>query len=122
LTLAKHYPGIPSFNADNFAYTPLHLIRQALSMIHEDKLHNLAQQAIPISIAATALLKSKGVKEVATDWFNPFQKAVDKARVRQILRKDAAKTFEELNKEGRLVPWLFHHRQVYDQIKLILDL
>lgn len=109
------------FSSENFAHCPMHFIQQALQSANEDKLFELAQHATPIAIAATAQLKAQGAKEVKPEWFNPYQRAIDKMQVRKMLRKEAAETFNELNQAGRLAPWLFHHRHVYEQIKLITE-
>lgn len=119
LSLSRHYPAVPMFNAQNFAHCPMHLIKKAISQIAEDKLVERSHSASPVALAATALLTSKGAKDVKPEWFNPALKQLQKREILKNIDIESARTFIELRNQDRLVPWVLAHKDIVEQITLV---
>lgn len=93
---------------------------EAIARIHEDRLIQLSEEATPIALMATALIKTQGCKTAKPEWFNPYTTALRKRQVRKILRLEAAIAYEQLRSEGRMPEWVFAHRDVFDDVQLLI--
>jgi hypothetical protein len=82
------------------------LIEEALEVYHASKLDQANLMAIPISNVGIAIASANGAKNPSPEWFNPFQKIVDKDN--QNYCQTTIRMWKELLSQNKIPTWVFN--------------
>lgn len=99
------YPNDPNFTREGFANCPIVRIEEALEAYQQVELERNYRDSQAIALVGAYLLSAKGMKDAATEMFNPFERTLNLREAKRAIDKTAAKLFLELVAESKVPGW-----------------
>lgn len=93
------------FDERNFKNCPLRVVEGALRALHESEIDRANLAAIPVSLLGVVLCKIQGERKAKPEWFNPFGELILEREAKERIDGEAARTFMELAREGKIPSW-----------------
>lgn len=105
-TLQRHYPTESRFSREHFGNCPLCFIQQAQASLKAEEIERLSAEATTTALHGYYMLWAQGEKRVQPDWFNPWQRFLDRQQAKSEIDETAARLFLDLCAERQVPAWV----------------